>query len=288
MTQNTAKKLRKIQKELCDEFIMDTEKINTIMNTYKRSLQGFHNYSIGNLLLANYQLYARTGEGIELLASYKKWQEKGRQVRKGEKAIHVIAPRTKIIKETDSDGEEVEKTIVYFVRVPVFDLSQTDGDDFETDYTINNSNITYKEIKDKIIDIKINDSNKCLTRGSTDGKQIWISKHISDNRKICTLFHELAHYYLHFDENREELTSATKELEAEAVGFMIASYLGITNGEAGAYITNWAGNNSHELIKGKGDKLIKTALMIIEKYHLDEFTQIDLADKGDDTIGVIA
>ena len=127
------------------------------MNSYKKSLKGFHSYSIRNLILANYQHYARTGETIDLLASYKKWQEKG------EKAIHVIAPRHKTITEVDITGEPVEKTITYFVRVPVFDISQTEGEELEQDYTINNTNLTFKEISDKITDIPILSSEKHLT-----------------------------------------------------------------------------------------------------------------------------
>lgn len=283
MTQkNTAKELRKMQKKLIDEFILDTEKIELIMNSYKKSLKGFHSYSIRNLILANHQHYNRTGETIDLLASYKKWQEKNRQVKKGEKAIHIIAPRHKTITEVDTTGEPVEKTITYFVRVPVFDISQTEGEELEQDHTINNTRITFKEIKDKITNIPILPSEKHLTKGYTNGKKIWISKHTSDTEKICTLFHELTHYYLHFDENRHELSSATKELEAEAVSFIITSYLGIINGGAGAYITSWAGNNSHEQIKGKGDKLIKTAMMIIDKYDLNNLSEMELVKTNDD------
>ena len=78
----------------------------------------------------------------------------------------------------------------------------------------------------------------------------------------------MAHYYLHFDKDRNELTSATKELEAEAISYMVSSMIGIQNDESAAYIRNWAGNNSHELIKNKGSKLIRTAQKIIDDLDL--------------------
>ena len=61
----------------------------------------FHNYSIGNQLLAWSQC---TGRKIPLgpIASYKRWQELGRNVRKGEKAIALVMPIT-IKKEKESD-----------------------------------------------------------------------------------------------------------------------------------------------------------------------------------------
>jgi hypothetical protein len=149
-------------------------------------------------------------------------------------------------------------------------MSQTEGEPFEQDLTENNGcNLTFEEIKNKL-NIPILESNKILTKGSTNGKWIKISKNLSNDEKICTLFHELGHYYLHFDKNGEKLTRGTEELEAEVISFIVSSALGITNHESGAYINNWAGENSHELIKGKGDKLIKTASKIIDDLQLNE------------------
>ena len=79
----------------------------------------------------------------------------------------------------------------------------------------------------------------------------------------------MAHYKLHFDKDRNELTSAIKELSAEAISFMVAScVLGIKNEESAAYIRSWAGNNSHELLKNEGSKLIRTAQEIIDDLDL--------------------
>ena len=259
--------LKQKQNELIDKFILDTDKISKIMKNYALKREGFHNYSIGNLLLANYQHYKRYGEGIELLAPYKKWGDINRNVKYGEKALYILAPIFKEIRDPETD-EIIDKKM-YFRKVPVFDLQQTEGEPFEQDYTTNhNCSLSFEEIVSRV-NIPVKQSKKQITRGWTDGKIIAVSEKLSDTQKICVLFHELAHYYLHFDKDRNELTSPIKELEAESISFIVASAIGITNNESGAYITGWAGNNSHELIKGKGNRLIRTASMIIDNLNLN-------------------
>lgn len=261
----TVKELKEQQNALCDSLILDTEKMDEIMAKHNQKIaEGeFHNYTINNILLADAQLYMRTGETTELLAPYKRWGKVNRNVKYGSKALYILAP---IFFDEEQDDGTVERKM-WFKKVPVFDLSQTEGEKFEIDYVKYDGDISFKDIVARTI-IPVIESNKELTRGYTDGKKIWVSVHISDAQKICVLFHEMAHYYLHFDKDRNELTSATKELEAEAISYMISSMIGIQNDESGAYIRNWAGNNSHELIKNKGSKLIRTAQKIIDDLDL--------------------
>ena len=217
-----------------------------------------------------------------MLAPYKKWNniklEDGtvlhRNVKYGEKALHVLAPYTFQIKEKNEDGEEeVVNTVLRFKSVPVFDISQTEGDSLETDFTSSKIDWTLDEIINRS-PVKVNESNKELTRGYTDGKEIWISKSLSESHKICTFFHELAHYHLHFDSDRYELKSSTKELEAEATSYLVSKYLGIENGEAAAYIHSWTRDvdpaKKKKLLKGKGSNVLKTATLIIEQLKLSE------------------
>ena len=79
----------------------------------------FHRYSFGNCMLIAMQRPDATR-----VAGFHKWQDLGRQVRKGEHGIRILAPHT--YKGTDDNGEE--ETRVYFRAVSVFDLSQTDGE----------------------------------------------------------------------------------------------------------------------------------------------------------------
>ena len=84
----------------------------------------FHRYSFNNQLLILCQRPDATR-----VAGYRKWQEFGRQVRKGEKGIAILAPckyRTKI--EDDSGEETTVQSIRGFRVVHVFDVSQTEGE----------------------------------------------------------------------------------------------------------------------------------------------------------------
>lgn len=267
----TAKELKKIQDELVDTIITKPNELRKMIEIQLKSREGFYRYTLQNLILADFQLHYRTGEGIELLAPYKVWEEKGRHVRKGEKSLRVLAPVFK--KETNEETGEEREYLAYFMRVPVFDLSQTNGKQLETDFTHGNDlQFTLTEIINRG-NVKVNLSNKELTRGYTDGKQIWVSKHLTTEHQICTYFHELAHHILHFDKDRNELNSATKELEAEAISYIVSCYLGITNDEAPAYILHWTKEYDEtertKLLKGKGSRVLKTAQKIITDLKLE-------------------
>ena len=266
MAKITVKELRQQQMALCDSLILDTDKMDEIMRKHTQKLIDgqFHNYSINNILLADAQLYQRTGETTELLAPYKRWSKVNRNVRRFEKALYILAPI--FFDEEQEDGTLERK--MWFKKVPVFDLSQTEGEPFEPSYVKYDGNITFADVVARCT-IPVIESNKQLIRGYTNGEKIWVSKYIPDAQKICVLFHEMAHYKLHFDKDRNELTSAIKELSAEAISFMVASgVLGIKNEESAAYIRSWAGNNSHELLKNEGSKLIRTAQEIIDDLDL--------------------
>jgi hypothetical protein len=56
------------------------------------------------------------------VAGYGKWQQLGRQVRKGERAIKILGYSTKKITKTDPDtGDEVEDRLVRYPILSVFD-----------------------------------------------------------------------------------------------------------------------------------------------------------------------
>lgn len=64
---------------------------------------------------------------------FRQWEAVGRHVRKGEKALHILAPLIRKVEDTDSAGRTVERPIVYgFKSVPVFGLRQTDGEPLST------------------------------------------------------------------------------------------------------------------------------------------------------------
>jgi antirestriction protein ArdC len=72
----------------------------TLSATYRQ----FHSYSFGNQLLAWSQCLAR-GLQPGPMATYPRWRELGRQVRKGEKAITLCQPVTVKRKPAEGDDE---------------------------------------------------------------------------------------------------------------------------------------------------------------------------------------
>lgn len=67
---------------------------------------------------------------------YRQWQEVGRQVRKGARALYILAPSFAKSAEPTADQEPAELRLVGFRPIPVFRLEDTDGDDLRTDPAI--------------------------------------------------------------------------------------------------------------------------------------------------------
>jgi hypothetical protein len=66
--------------------------------------------------------------GYSEARGYRQWQEVGRHVVKGQKAIYILAPCTKKVEGGNEKGEPEERTAVYgFRSVAVFGYEQTDG-----------------------------------------------------------------------------------------------------------------------------------------------------------------
>ena len=79
-------------------------------------------WSIGNRVL---QFLADTSDA----RGFRQWQKASRKVKKGSKAFCILGPNTRVIKESNDSGQEVEKVIVTgFHAIPVFRAEDTDGD----------------------------------------------------------------------------------------------------------------------------------------------------------------
>lgn len=269
MSRKAGKELRQIQKQLVDEILTNPDGLKAISKSKTAALTGFHDYSFNNLVLANIELWTRTGKGIELLAPYKKWADVNRHVKKGEKALRIIAPIQKKVGEDDDGNPEY---VTWFKSVPVFDVSQTDGEPLVKSFAKSEFDYSLNEITSRNA-VKVNFTDEELRRGYTDGKEIWISSKVPKDRQICTYFHELAHIHLHF-KGGEPIERETKELEAEAVSFIVSNFIGVYDKSSPAYILDWTekydDDKRTELLKGKGSNVLKTAQKIIDGLKLGE------------------
>src|ERR1051326_728587 len=91
----------------------------------------FWSYSLGNQILALIQANQR-GIALGPIASFNRWKELGRHVKRGEKAIELCMPVTckRIVNEKREDDSDSETEITFkrFVfKRNWFMLSQTDG-----------------------------------------------------------------------------------------------------------------------------------------------------------------
>lgn len=240
---------------------------------YLACMTKFHKYSINNSLLIWAQMPTATA-----VAGYKAWQTKfNRQVRKGSKAIKILAPcphKRKI----EENGEEKEITWTTYRAVNVFDISQTDGEDLPTapckivdelEGTIKNYDGLFSKLE-KVSPVPIGFED---IKGGAHGyfnpssKRIAIKTGMSELQTIKTTIHEIAHAILHNKEDGEEKEADrhTKEVQAESVAYTVCKYMGLeTSDYSFGYITGWSkGKEAKELIQSM-EAIRKTANTIIE------------------------
>jgi antirestriction protein ArdC len=226
----------------------------------------FHGYSIGNQLLALIQCRAR---GIQPgpIATFPRWKERGRLVRKGERALTLVMPVTRRHAERDrGTGEERERTFTLFVeRRNWFVLSQTDGEP----YTPPQSAREW----DRALALErlgISEEPFTLMNGNVQGfardKSIAVSPVAAMPWK--TLAHEMAHVVLgHTSEGTlsdgDDTPRDVREVEAESVAYLVCTALGLPGAaESRGYIQSWArgqaiSERSAQRIFAAADKILR-------------------------------
>lgn len=222
---------------------------------YLTKMSQLNNYSSRNLRL----ILAQNPEARQV-ASFKQWKETfGRYVKKGEQSIRIFAPMTKIKKDENNqpvlDKNGKPETVTFFGLVPVFDVSQTDGKEMPK---------ATSEVKEQLTDLdyanlyralmaiaKENDvtvrfdemtGNKKGHYNVTEHQIVLRSNDMNKSQLIKTFIHETAHSELHNANNQQnQLTRSTAELQAESVAYVVASYYGIdTSDYSFAYLAGWS------------------------------------------------
>ena len=202
--------------------VFDSEKYKAYLDCMSK----FYNYSTNNCLLISMQYPEAT-----LVAGYQAWQKKfKRQVRRGEKAIKILAPCMHKRVVENEDGEEKEITWITYRVTNVFDVSQTDGDKLPSICEKLKGDVTnYLTTKEKIVKISPVPVifEKIKGRGCgyyhTETKDIHIDDSLSEQQTIKTLIHEIAHAKLHNKENgiEKEANRRTMEVQAESVAYSV-------------------------------------------------------------------
>jgi antirestriction protein ArdC len=229
----------------------------------------FHNYSFGNVLLIAAQRHEATR-----VAGFRAWQKMNRFVRKGEKAIFILAPM--VYKNTEASEGDDERVIRGFKWVPVFDVAQTDGEELPA--------ICNRLAGDdpagffaqlvavaESIGYTVEDAE---LPGSTNGDcsfalhRIRVEVSNSPAQRVKTLAHEIAHAILHEDFKDRRLA----ELEAESTAYIVCASLGFNSENYSfGYVATWAGGGDEAIagIKASCDRIQKTAATMLRSFEID-------------------
>ena len=263
--------------------------------TWLRTMSKFHDYSLNNTLLIAFQRPDAT-----LVAGYTAWQKQfGRQVQKGEKAIHIIAPTPykeqvemeKIDPATqkpmlDADGNPVMETQEVlrpaFKVVNVFDVSQTEGRELpsigvdELTGDVEQYEMFFEALK-RTCPVPMEFEQ---IQGGAKGyyhqleRRIALQEDMSQLQTIKTAIHEMAHQKLHAiapDQKVSEMSQQTrnsKEVEAESVAYTVCQHFGIDSSDYSfAYIAGWS--------QGKETPELKASLQTIRKAASEMITDIE-------------
>lgn len=266
--------------------------LNTILE--KPGLLGdyysaFHNYSVGNQIIAVLQLLER-GVDIGPIASFNAWKKKGRSVMKGQKAIGLFMPITVNGKgkSNDDDGEPSVPGLprrIFVMRNNWFALAQTQPDpraaveDDSGEVQTTPQEYEEPEIKwDQSLALrnlgvhlepfeKVNGNMQGYAYSSQ--RRIAISPIAAFPFK--TLFHELAHCELHGDVVDgfvcgDELDQAVKEVEAESVAYICCASLNLPGLDySRGYIQLWLSYaGSHDVLKKSAGRIFSAADRILK------------------------
>lgn len=219
--------------------------------------QRLHKYSFNNLIL----IWTQRPDA-SAVASYQTWQALKRQVRRGEKAIRVLAPmvrRSPLLDEhgkpvLQPDGTKVQRQqVIGFRPVPVFDIAQTDGPPPpQAPRPVLLAGQAPAGLWDALAD-EINQRGYRLLRGPADQlggangvtkvveREVWIRDDVDDAHAVKTLTHELAHVMLHADPNRQVDCRGITEVEAESVAHLVMAAHGVdTAPYSFPYVATWA------------------------------------------------
>lgn len=241
--------------------------------------RGFHAYSLNNLML----IWSQYPDATQV-AGFRQWQARGRQVRKGEKAIRIFGYATKKITEDDDaqDGEQVEtdatgqRRRVYYPILSVFDVSQTDPTDPEQPSAALTQTLTGGDplgILAAVSDYLTADGwaveREHLTggrRGYTDflTRRVVIAADVEPAQAAKTALHEAAHVILHTDLQPGEYHQqrGTYETEAESVAYVVTGILGLdTSAYTIGYVAGWS-DADVDLIRSTAANVLRAAHQI--------------------------
>lgn len=256
---------------------------------YITAMSKFHHYSFSNALLILFQCPQATS-----VAGYGTWAQLGRQVRKGEKGIQILAPcnfrATLELEKIDpvsgrtlygQDGQPLTEKVKIspnrFKIAHVFDLSQTEGRELpqigvsELSGDVEDFTGIYGRLSAlsplPIVQEDFQRSAKGYT--SFTENRIVIKPGMSQVQTVKTLVHEIAHAKLHQPKDLLEMPTAAerrqREVEAESIAYVVCQHFNIdTTDYSLAYVAGWSKGRELAELKASLNVIHATAGEIID------------------------
>lgn len=227
--------ITKSNKRLVDDVLdrvatMSDEEFKSLADSMVR----FYNYSTYNQILLYFS-------NCSQVASFKKWKELGRTIKKGGKATWILAPKILSKKVENEKGEEEKKDILTgFISVPVFDISQTEGKEIERNMATK-SDIKLDDLKNSVKRLGYDISSKALEiskGGYICEKEIVLNSNLNEIENTATLIHELCHGELGHTNAENEKSRMQKEQEAELTTYIVCKFFGIER-KSEFYLKSW-------------------------------------------------
>lgn len=206
----------------------------------------FHQYSWNNILL----MLMQSNGNSSLVAGFRQWQTRGRVVRKGEHGMKIFGFSTRTVKDEDGNpqldenGDPIQK--VWYPILTVFDVSQTDPIDKETDpiEQMKPSELEGADalglvgrmtawLESKHWRVGHESMGRDIKGYATmDGsRRIILNAKNSPRQDAKTILHETAHMLLHQElpEGEYGRHRGIYETEAESVAYVVARYMGVND-----------------------------------------------------------
>jgi len=255
MKQGEQKELQGRLDRFMKEAISTKAGMKSLTDHYR--ISGLYGYSLTNSILIKIQ-------GATIAQSFNKWKELSRCVKAGEKShISIFAP---IIKKDKNDDGTEETKLVGYRMVPIFAYEQTSGEPLAYDHNSTECmDVPYTKVlkvAEELSGVAVVEEITGNARGYTDGTKLVVSSMSNDVDKTKTLIHELGHKLLHTSKAgiKREVSQSAMEVEAESIGYLVMSFLGLEFNLSKAYVANYAagiGEARTDLIIRCADKVIK-------------------------------
>jgi antirestriction protein ArdC len=251
---------RQIVDQAVEELAVELERGQSeALKRYLAFMGRFYRYSASNTLL----IWSQMPEATHV-AGFHKWMDLGRQVKKGEKGIVILAP---IVRRIATKTEEEEERLFGFKTAHVFDISQTAGKDLPAFAEVQGNpgehlDRLHKALSDSGIELRYsNQLGSAL--GLSRGGCIEVKQGLAEAEEFAVLVHEWAHEILHHQKGVEQRSKTVLETEAEAVSFVVCKAVGLdTNTASSDYIHLYNGKKetlmeSLERIRGTSGRILR-------------------------------